>query len=144
MKKQPLKKLTQQQVEESISLYQKGFSLQKIGEFLGVSRQSMWDLLRRRIKIRPQERNGQDSHFYRGGEVADDHVHNMVEYAIHRGILQRREACEQCGKSGAFKNGRSMIEGHHADYNKPLEIQWLCKKCHHNWHSKFSPILRLK
>jgi hypothetical protein len=36
--------------------------------------------------------------------------------------------CQICGKSGE-------LEGHHADYSKPLEIIWVCKNCHSHIHS---------
>jgi len=67
MKKQPLVKLTQKQLLESIDLYQRGVSLQQLGILYNVSRQAMWDLLRRRIKLRNNTRIGKDNHFYRGG-----------------------------------------------------------------------------
>lgn len=30
--------------------------------------------------------------------------------------------------------GSSQSEMHHADYEKPLEVTWLCTRCHHNLH----------
>lgn len=33
-----------------------------------------------------------------------------------------RKPCEGCGADNA--------ERHHPDYNQPLLIQWLCRKCH--------------
>ena len=45
----------------------------------------------------------------------------MVHDAVRSGVLTR-EPCEQCG---AYPT-----EGHHDDYNKPLQVRWLCKCCH--------------
>ena len=44
-----------------------------------------------------------------------------VQKAIKSGKL-KRGSCEVCGKENA--------EAHHEDYNKPLEVMWLCKKHH--------------
>jgi len=129
-----LRKLTMGQAEESVRLYDKGMSIGQVASYFGVSRQGMWDLLRRRTVLRPQMRIGESNHFYRNGKTADDHAQNMVEYAIRKGILQRRSDCELCGGVGVFIDGRSKIQAHHDDYNKPLTVRWLCQKCHHKWH----------
>ena len=42
--------------------------------------------------------------------------------------------CEHCEASYRFKGGRRAIQAHHPDYNKPLDVVWLCQKCHHEWH----------
>jgi len=44
-----------------------------------------------------------------------------LNHAIERGDIKRLP-CENCGMEPA--------EGHHVDYNKPLEVTWLCKNCH--------------
>ena len=129
-----LKKITPDQAEECVRMYQRGLSLQPIADYFGVSRQAMWDLLRRRIELRPQQRSGKDNHFYRGGETADDQAQNLLETAISQEVVKRKEACEECGDSGTMKDGRNKVQGHHCDYNKPLEVLWLCQKCHHMWH----------
>ncbi len=127
-------KLTEEQKREAVHMYEVGLSLAPIAEYFGVSRQAMWDMVRRRTEMRPQQRHGEENHFHRGGTVEDDHAQNMVEYAIHSGVLTPRDACEVCGQTKAFKDGRRGIQAHHDDYNKPLNVRWLCQPCHHEWH----------
>lgn len=129
-----LKKLTPEQAEECVRMYDSGLSLAPIAEYFGVSRQAMHDLLKRRTTMRPQKRYGKDNHFHRGGSKADDPAQNLVETALEQGALQRPDACEECGDSGTMRDGRSKIQAHHDDYNKPLDVRWLCQKCHHKWH----------
>jgi hypothetical protein len=38
-----------------------------------------------------------------------------------------------CALCGTTKN----IHGHHKDYRKPLDVTWLCAKCHHRIHAIF-------
>lgn len=54
-----------------------------------------------------------------------------VAQALKTGRL-KKEPCEQCGKEKA--------DAHHDDYNKPLQVRWLCRSCHISWHKKNSPI----
>ena len=51
----------------------------------------------------------------------------QVKRAIEKGALVRSEYCDNC-KNTAY------TEGHHHDYNKLLEVIWLCKKCHTDVH----------
>jgi hypothetical protein len=129
-----LKKLTAEQADECVRMYDSGMSLAPIAAYFCVSRQAMWDLLRRRTTMRPQQCAGANNHFFRGGATEDDHAQNMVEHAMRAGIIRRPEQCSSCGSTGKFKDGRSSIQAHHCDYNKPLDVMWLCQKCHHAWH----------
>ena len=36
--------------------------------------------------------------------------------------------CEECGVAKTV--------GHHDDYDKPLEVRWLCQAHHKQWHAK--------
>jgi hypothetical protein len=38
--------------------------------------------------------------------------------------LNRPSECSRCHKSGV------KVEGHHPDYSRPLEVEWLCRACH--------------
>jgi len=49
--------------------------------------------------------------------------------ALREGVLVRPEACEQCGK-------RSPVHGHHGDYSRPLDVEWLCPACHSRHHAQ--------
>lgn len=61
-------------------------------------------------------------------------AHNAVKRAIRAGDLVRKP-CEVCGEERA--------EAHHDDYNKPLEVRWLCKMCHRLWHAQHEAKRRL-
>lgn len=49
-------------------------------------------------------------------------AHQVLNYAVKRGIIKRKP-CEVCGK-------KEKIHGHHNDYSKPLEVNWLCAEHH--------------
>lgn len=51
-------------------------------------------------------------------------AHYIVQNAIRFGRLVRPKNCSQCGL------GDQIIEAHHEDYGKPLQIEWLCPSCH--------------
>lgn len=53
-------------------------------------------------------------------------AHYLTGNAIRDGRLQK-ELCVFCGTDKA--------QAHHRDYSKPLEITWLCVKCHHRFHA---------
>lgn len=62
---------------------------------------------------------------------------NSVHYALKIGKLIRPTTCSQCLIE-------CKPEGHHPDYNKPLEVIWLCKKCHITEHKKCKAVLHLE
>jgi hypothetical protein len=46
--------------------------------------------------------------------------------AVYAGKVHKPDACERCGK----KCTRRALHGHHHDYSKPFEVDWLCQGCH--------------
>lgn len=57
---------------------------------------------------------------------------NKVKTAVRNGTLVRPSKCGECGAAA----GR--IDAHHPDYNKPLEVEWLCPSCHGKKHTKIN------
>ena len=52
----------------------------------------------------------------------------LVGNAIKAKKLIKPKECSNCGKTN------TKIHGHHCDYAKPLDVMWLCPKCHSEWH----------
>jgi hypothetical protein len=56
-------------------------------------------------------------------------AHYAVSNAIRDGRLFK-QPCTICG-------GVENIHAHHRDYSKPLDVVWLCVKCHQRIHAAF-------
>jgi hypothetical protein len=52
-------------------------------------------------------------------------AHRLVSYAKQTGKLVP-QPCEECGAADAH--------AHHEDYSKPLEVRWVCQRCHNRHH----------
>lgn len=55
---------------------------------------------------------------------------NMLRNAVYCGKIVKPDSCSVCGILGV------IIHGHHANYSKPLEVQWVCVPCHIDIHKK--------
>lgn len=51
------------------------------------------------------------------------HARNLVHSAIKRGVIIRPNACSICGIE-------CKPHAHHEDYSKPLDVVWVCVRCH--------------
>lgn len=117
---------------EAVALYNSGMSVEQVANLFCISRQSMHASLKRRgVVFRSNVKLSKDNHFYRGGPTRNASI--IVKECIERGLLTIGP-CEVCGVEPAIVNGVQRIQAHHDDYNKLLEVRWLCKKHHHEWH----------
>ena len=64
---------------------------------------------------------------WRAEDKRRQRAHSKVSYAIMKGYIFKKP-CEKCG------NVKSVA--HHEDYDKPLEIIWLCQPCHSQRHKQ--------
>ncbi len=127
---------------KAVEMYNEGLSIQDCADYFGITRQGMYkNLKRRNVKFRNRLRFGKDNHFFRGGSLQSKRAGHMVEMAIQKGILIP-EPCEVCNMNPNEKNagGQRLVASHHDDYNKPLEVRWLCQKHHHEWHKNKTAI----
>lgn len=57
-------------------------------------------------------------------------AHCKVKKALSSGEINR-QPCEICGSL--------RTDAHHDDYDKPLDVRWLCRSCHKEWHLHNNP-----
>lgn len=116
---------------EAVRLYANGLSIQDVANFFAVTRQGMWDILKRRgVVFRSRLRYGKQNGFYRGGVTAVERAHKLFSLALEKGLIEKNTLCSVCGAENI------RIEGHHDDYSKPLDVRWLCHACHYEWHKQ--------
>lgn len=70
---------------------------------------------------------------YRKAKPGIQRAHKAVNRALKSGKLVRPNHCEQCPSD-------THLDAHHNDYNYPLKVVWLCRKCHSDWHVNNTPI----
>lgn len=74
---------------------------------------------------------------------ADDEYHyrckrkraqKKVHLALKRGRMVKGATCEKCTKSPHSNH----MHAHHEDYDKPLDVVWLCSSCHGKRHGEIN------
>lgn len=53
-----------------------------------------------------------------------------VGLAVENGELEKPEKCTRCG----FETDE--LDAHHPDYSRPLDVEWLCRRCHKREHGR--------
>jgi len=54
-------------------------------------------------------------------------ANNKLRYHVDHGKIEKPDKCSACGTQGE-------VEAHHEDYSKPLDVEWLCIRCHKKKH----------
>lgn len=90
---------------------------------------------RRRWKQLHPERVREDTRKARERNPLAAHARNALNWAVRVGKIVPPERCEDCGDApGLNARGQRLIEAHHEDYSRPLDVEWLCRLCHAGRH----------
>jgi hypothetical protein len=54
-------------------------------------------------------------------------AHRIFHLAVKHGKIKIPTQCSTCPSE-------HLIEAHHDDYSKPLDVVFLCRRCHLTWH----------
>lgn len=79
-----------------------------------------------RETIRERARLADRSYSYYPSDPQKLKARNILKAAVRYGKIEKPEVCEDCRQSFP----KAQIHGHHEDYNKPLDVNWLCAPCH--------------
>lgn len=93
------------------------------------------ELARIRNKRYMQTQKGKEKHLATSIEYAEKNREKIsasrkVRRAVVSGKLIKPLNCEICGLE-------KFLQGHHEDYSKPLQVIWMCAKCHIYHHQKY-------
>lgn len=53
---------------------------------------------------------------------------NEVRKARRNGVLSKPDVCEDC-------SAKVELQAHHPDYDRPLDVRWVCRDCHTSIHN---------
>jgi hypothetical protein len=68
---------------------------------------------------------------WRAEDLRRGAAHSSVARAIRNGTLVRQPCC-WCGEAKSV--------AHHEDYDKPLDVKWLCQSCHKKRHKELKEL----
>lgn len=98
-------------------------------------------LAKQRWKDRNRERLKEDARFYNANKSLERQMADRNRYHNNPKVVLAQQKVKRALKKGILtKNpcacGSLDVLGHHEDYDKPLEVVWVCKPCHTRYHNQ--------
>lgn len=81
----------------------------------------------RRETFRKKRKTSEQNKKYATENAKKTKAHRLANAAIKVGAIVR-QPCEVCGELKVY--------AHHCDYDRPLDVMWLCAHHHGAWHSE--------
>jgi len=89
----------------------------------------------RAYQVNHRKRKANSDNLYKTSHPLRVRAQKKLNYAVFKGEVQKIKSCQVCG------NCEAKTEAHHYDYDKPLEVIWVCIACHGWIHRKHRPAL---
>ncbi len=106
------------------------------------SRSRVKDRIAYAANILESRRHGRDRYHSQKGSYStyEKSIYNRPSYrarialrcAINAGKITKPATCSNCHD----RFSSNSLHGHHSDYSNPLDVQWLCSRCHGLIHRK--------
>jgi len=126
-------------IDKAKKLYKSGFTCEQVAKEMNVCKRT---IIRRFQEIEyktrePSLKHGLLKKNLSGKQRAKNkrmlypekiRARELLNYHLKIGNIIKPNDCGNC------RIKTSRLQGHHKDYNKPLEIEWLCIKCHNKIH----------
>ena len=85
------------------------------------------------IRAYDRERGNRQTKEYHRKYIATKQKANWARNALSNAVRDKKifkpVSCETCKEI-------KRLYGHHKDYERPLDVVWLCVSCHRRWHVK--------
>lgn len=65
---------------------------------------------------------------YRASRKKECAARAAVSHEVRMGRMVAPDTCSKCGCE-------AKLDGHHEDYDRPLDVIWLCRPCHVSHHA---------